>query len=435
MAISQIGGSTSSASAAAPTAPAGYAVFDGGTISTGRYTLPGLSRAGYVFGTGQPNGTVWLRDKTNGRYYTAAGYGTGTYTAFTLSGSATCDVVTNINNTLMPAASVSAKNFIYRAGSAYFTTGSNNSLYRSTDGATWSVVSGPTSVVSMAYNGSNLYIAISATAIWTSADGISWTSRSVPGSPGTMVKAYQVAYGNGVFVLTGMYSTSTQEIWSSTDGITWTGRLGYNWSYQWDTLTHNGLTGANSLFIVSYYTGYFYSTDGATWTSGSMPANAYASISYANGVWVMTAGGNFGSTHYYYSTNGTTWTAATLSVGAPIVPTGNASAGTIQSYGHFYSNGTWWFALYASSWSQSYPILFPITDPTYPGTVRVNAGVPGNISGGNSGISNNQYMTDESGNIYWMDVNGGIQKSNSTLTSGNIFGRFQLYSDFYRTLN
>jgi len=434
MAISNIGGASSSSSAVAPTSPAGYSVFDGGTISTGRYTLPGLSRGGYAFATGEST-QIWLRDKTNGKYYNPnQGYSSGQWTSFTLSNSATCDVLTPIYQTISVAAGVTGSVFIYKAGTVLFTRGTDSLLYRSTDGTTWASVSGPTNVISMAYNGSNLYVAISATAIWTSADGVSWTSRAVPSSPGTMTTAYQVVYGNGVFVLNGKYST-TWEIWSSTDGITWTGRTGQT-SYTWDTLSHNGQTGASSMFIATAYSFLFYSTDGATWNSGTSPATAYLQISYSatGNVWVATTGTSVSNYYTSPATSTPTWTARTLSLGTPFVIGGNTAPGTLQPVGHIIANGTVYISYYPGTWGQPYQVLFPITDPTQPATVQKLAGIPSSVFATNGG-TNCMFATDASNNVYWLDNNGILNKTNSTFTSGNIFGRFQLYSDTYRTLN
>jgi hypothetical protein len=112
-----------------------------------------------------------------------------------------------------------------------------------------------------------------------------WTARSAGSASNDW---YGGAYGNGRFVLT----STGGLIYSSTDGATWTQRA----------------SGSGTLFVCSYLgnkffthdtnssgTGYLYSTDGETWTSGNVNTNG------ATGNWAF---GYLLGTYYAVTANG-----------------------------------------------------------------------------------------------------------------------------------
>lgn len=106
--------------------------------------------------------------------------------------------------------------------------------------------------------------------------------------------------------------------------------MGYHWVTPYGTkrvlLTTDGLTwaentaSANGGYVIAYGNGLFslgdattassFSTDGATWTTVSLPgALAWRGAAYGGGVWVAVAAG---STTAGYSTDGLTWTAKSM---------------------------------------------------------------------------------------------------------------------------
>ena len=85
------------------------------------------------------------------------------------------------------------------------------------------------------------------------------------------------------------------------------GVIGYN-----NNISEN----AESFVAIAWISNYFaYSTDGITWTEGTISGTSrlWYSVCYGNGKFVAAAGGQFGaSSIYYYSTDGINWSISNL---------------------------------------------------------------------------------------------------------------------------
>lgn len=164
-------------------------------------------------------------------------------------------------------------------GDRFVSSNSNakNILDISTDGITWT----PSTLVVQTHTfapsyylmanalgyGSGTYVVAGfyTNVVQSSTDLITWTQSSLPQSD----KWFDVAYGNGVFVMAG----DTYMV-ISTDGITWT---------QSSLSTPNRnvqFNQANNTFISVTNTNYSISTDGITWTQGTLSPNGISNISY-----------------------------------------------------------------------------------------------------------------------------------------------------------
>lgn len=109
----------------------------------------------------------------------------------------------------------------------------------------------------------------------------------------------QIAYGNGVFVVTG-----SNGIASSTDGITWTTRSTAG------NFQNSKIVYANGLFLTAINGGNLYtSPDGITWTSRSpvMTSALIIAAAYGAGLWVVMSS----TGALWTSPDGTTWTSRT----------------------------------------------------------------------------------------------------------------------------
>jgi hypothetical protein len=181
-------------------------------------------------------------------------------------------------------------------------------------GTTWNLRTiFPDTTRSVAYNGSNLYVAYGDAAyMYTSPDGITWTSRT---SGFGADNIYRVAYGNGLWVAVG----DAGKITTSTDGITWTARTSNMSTNQLLDVVY-----ANSIWVVvgagggtTNTGGLAYSTDGITWTRKSQSitvGSTYGTVIWNGTNWVIGSDTNTNN-HLYASTPSGTWTAATT-VGA-----------------------------------------------------------------------------------------------------------------------
>jgi len=188
--------------------------------------------------------------------------------------------------------------------------GTVNGLINWTQRAT-SNIDGNGGYYQIAYNGSNLYVAVGNSGkLATSPDGITWTSRT---SGFGANEIYSVAYGNGVWVIVGVSGL----ISSSTDGITWTARTS---NMSTNTIQHvaylNGTFVAVGEGANGGTGGITTSTNGTTWTKRTTPASSGSTgyyVTYANGYYVVaTSSGT--SKNLLFSTDLVTWTASATSM-------------------------------------------------------------------------------------------------------------------------
>lgn len=182
-------------------------------------------------------------------------YGAGVYViAYATSNSLYYS--SNLQSFTATTSAVSSCNKVIFANSQFVAVG-NNVLYTSPDGITWTSRTSPTNInYQDVIYANSLYVAFGTTVagnLATSSDGITWTSRSVGSGNIT-----QVIYAGGLFV-----AATTGGVYTSSDGLTW-------------TLRTTGLIAANVVSVgyigTTYYAGttangyYATSTDGVTWT-------------------------------------------------------------------------------------------------------------------------------------------------------------------------
>lgn len=138
-----------------------------------------------------------------------------------------------------------------------------------------------------------------------SADAINWTQFATPGS--ASIEWKEVAYGNNKFVAISFY---TRDVITSTDGITWT--LG--------TLPNNSggptsIAYGNGKFVILEYSGSTLSSeDGINWTIsysiGNNPYGSWYAIAYGNGGFVVVGYAYVGA----FSSDGISWTQSNIPI-------------------------------------------------------------------------------------------------------------------------
>jgi hypothetical protein len=206
------------------------------------------------------------------------------------------------------------------SGKYLTTNGTAESWGTVNTGYTWTqrLAGDGTSFLDIAYNGTDLYVAVGGTGkLYSSPDGVTWTSRTSQfGASGIN----SIAYGNGVWVAVGVAG----KISSSTDGINWTARTS-----NMSTNELNHVIYANSIWVVvgggggaTNTGGVCYSTDGTTWTRKSMTPNigTIYFMSAWNGTNWIIVGQSTGTFNYLYATDPSgTWTGAIDSVGGDAV--------------------------------------------------------------------------------------------------------------------
>ncbi len=190
--------------------------------------------------------------------------------------------------------------FVYVGGTA----GAGNDVMTSPDGLHWTVrtASSDLSWEGIAY-GNGLYVAVapsgpSSGATMTSKDGVTWSAGST--LTGIM---HRVCFGNQLFVIVG-----DSHAYTSPDGITWTSQtVPANFS-------PSAICYGNSLYVAiasssgSTATSVFSSPDGTNWVAQTSAIAGPVSIAFGSGIFAAAKG-----TGAMASFNGTNWVSVTFS--------------------------------------------------------------------------------------------------------------------------
>jgi len=260
-----------------------------------------------------PDGVTWtLRDGSTASLNATSTAKNKISTAFTESTALTSGTWTDV---------------IY-TGSSFYAVGYSGSagLYAySTNGTSWTNSTLPTvnstyEYTSIAYNGTNQYVAIiggngGTRNIAYSSNGTSWTGQ-LNALSGNAYWKQVIWAGDRYIALRGDGAAVNY----STDGTTWTNSAVTSGSSEMSSVAYGNIGGTNYIVTVSGYstgsqTSSYSTNGGVSWTSGNtLPSSSYwSSVTFGNGKFVAVAGSSgTPTTKAAYSTNGTTWTAATM---------------------------------------------------------------------------------------------------------------------------
>lgn len=240
----------------------------------------------------------------NNYTYRDIAYGNGLFVALDYSGNAIAitspDGVTWTTRNLPSAAAWQAVE--YGTNFVAVSTGTNNAAVTSPDGVTWTLRSLPSSNswTALKFNNGTYLTAVGGnTVAATSTDaGATWQARTLPATMTTGY--YSLAAGAGLFVY---LIANTTSYYTSANGISWTSR----------TLPFipSGVIYANGMFMVWGQPGSFCATspDGITWTQYALPitgSSNYFSIAGGGGQFLLRTQS---LTTYYTSVDGSKWTA------------------------------------------------------------------------------------------------------------------------------
>ena len=245
---------------------------NGGTVTGGgtynknaSVTLKATAAAGYVFDHWEQNGYTITSSDAKTETYTFTATANGTYAA----------VFVPVVAIWKKAASTVSGDSVAFGNNKFVTVGSNNYVYYSTDGNTW-------------------------------------TSTTLPGS----AHGGKVVFGGGKFVVSPNPTSPTNTVYYSSDGVSWYSATLPKTAY-W-----KGLAYGNNKFILaargdssSNYSSYIaYSSNGSTWYSATLPVSiAAVCVSYGN-KFLLFGRGSSNASYLLYSTNGTSWSYTTSSV-------------------------------------------------------------------------------------------------------------------------
>ena len=178
----------------------------------------------------------------------------------------------------------------------------------STDGIDWTSANAASASqwYDVAY-GNDRFVAVSSggdpNRAMTSATGISWQGRQLPGSGGSWTG---VGYGNGTWIAVGSAGKVAR---SSDGGVNWTAITTPFTTTDWGKVAYGNNTwvaiGTGDPVVRAMY-----STDeGLTWIAGAIPApNIWQYLTFGNGTFVAVASN--GTNRVMYSSDGITWSGA-----------------------------------------------------------------------------------------------------------------------------
>lgn len=180
------------------------------------------------------------------------------------------EVGTNVVQYTVPTIA-QIQNSITFGSSIFVSVGLAGTVYTSTDGITWtSRTSGTASSIRSIVYGPSLFVyAGGGGALATSTDAITWTART----SGTTSSINVITYGGGIYV----YGGTGGVLATSTDAITWTARTSGT------TSSINALGYFNGLYLYCGGMGALAtSTDAITWTARTALTSSQGVLWYAN---------------------------------------------------------------------------------------------------------------------------------------------------------
>lgn len=188
---------------------------------------------------------------------------------------------------------------------SYVAVGVSGAIATSGDGTTWTARTPVTGAAlwGVAYGGRRWVAVGDSGTVLTSDDGIAWTARA----SGTTAVLNRVGYNGGTWVAVGASST----ILSSPDGVTWTARSaggvngtfkGLDWDgARWLAIAAWGLPGEYRFAPVT-------SANGAVWTAGTAVAGVANDAAWSGTNWVVVGSPTGSGPAAYRSSDGATWT-------------------------------------------------------------------------------------------------------------------------------
>ncbi len=205
----------------------------------------------------------------------------------------------------------------YYCNDHYYLKGNNKLMVTTTpyDSSSWARCNISPSVNDDALTnityGNGIYIAKYLKSIYTSEDGMNFVKGADVFSNSSYTGS--IIFDSGIFVAAlgdDSSSGSGGGIYTSTDGINWTTRKTFTGRV---TIKGNSLIYDGEKFILNCNKGLFYSTNGTTWQTGTKPTGS-GNIAYCNGVYLITLGDST-----YYSSDLSNWTLTTTTSSYPFI--------------------------------------------------------------------------------------------------------------------
>jgi hypothetical protein len=240
-------------------------------------------------------------------------------------------------------------------GGIYVAVGEDGFILRSINGTTWTQVSSGVEddLWDVAY-GNGVFVVVGGNTVLVSSDGLTWNQYAPPAG----FSSYSITFGNGMFVA----ADSSDSVFTSPDGITWTD-VTLSSSTTFTDITYGG-----GLFVVVGYGGTIVtSPDASTWTpriSGTTRALWQATYKdTVPGLYVIV--GESGTV--LTSSDGFTWRAPVIGISQTLMTVGYGADGFVTSgsnsssdAGHIWtsSNGTGWLEQISPAYEWFFDTLY-----------------------------------------------------------------------------
>jgi hypothetical protein len=312
----------------------------------------------------------------------------------------------------------------------------DTNIYTSSNGSNWSAHSAFGSSndqqqggSALAYNGSNLYVAVgtngtaaSSNSIYTSVDGSNWTARDAfyPGGNGN-----DVLYDGTQWVAAGQAPTGTSNaVYTSPDGSTWAGHTAFELEGQASAIAYNG----SNLYVAvgqgsSTGSNLYISTDASNWSSPQavFGAGEGVGICYIGNQWIAVGQGSNSDTNLYTSPTGTTWTPHTVPGSILLADVAYNGSNLYVTVGEGVGGGLW-TSPNGSNWS-NYPLFGSVTGVGY--TVKYSGGLW--IAAGQNATTDENIYTSSDGSNWTPHSAFGVGGTGSSIAYGNgtwvVFGQ------------
>ena len=255
-----------------------------------------------------PDGLTWTTTgSVSTNVLSRIAYGSGRFVAFSTSG----NLLSSENGSVWTVRASATNVFqdIIFANGLFVIVGTDRTM-TSADGINWSANMGALPVVpftpaaAVAYGNGLFAVVRNSSAIYTSPDGVAWTTRQ-PNSGYLWGTA--ISYGNGYFLVSGVWSFAGQlrpRMWAFTNDSNAVALPDVSLR-SWNQFLFDG-----SKFIGTYFTNIYTTVDGTNWPAANTPFPAgVRRMVYGNGVYLAIS---YSSTPLLRSLNGTDWTAVSI---------------------------------------------------------------------------------------------------------------------------
>jgi hypothetical protein len=284
------------------------------------YTISPMGASGYL---GEPH-------YANGYIVVPSSQGNGSVNSPRVAVTTNGSSYTEYNPAIQDASSNYATAVTYLNNANRWICSYNGGFNSSTNLVNWSTgQSGTSTIISMASNGTNRVSGVTVNnpaVLWTSTNGINWTTRTT----GISAQALKLKYANGIWHLLNGNSGFNPQLITSTDGLNWNSVV--TGTFPVSDYTTDFAFGNGRYVIVSQFGNLNWSTDGFNWSTTAnltrhtdSTSRRFFTAVFNDGRFVVAGNSSSGtSNRVYTSTDAANWTDITTAATSGTATTGTS---------------------------------------------------------------------------------------------------------------